>query len=130
MASKFSEQTARENRRPLMILYIAGPMTGYPDFNYPAFHDAERRLRAAGFEVLNPADRPEPKPDPSWEDWLRGAITIMLRADGVAFLGGAGGSRGARLEVRLARDLAMPVRSVRGWLTQARNDAYMERIRS
>lgn len=28
--------------------YIAGPMSNCPDYNYPAFHAAAARLRAAG----------------------------------------------------------------------------------
>ena len=38
-----------------MIVYIAGPMTGLPDLNYPAFNAAEEALTAAGHAVLNPA---------------------------------------------------------------------------
>jgi hypothetical protein len=37
-------------------LYLAGPMTGIEDFNYPAFNAMAERLRAAGYEVKNPAD--------------------------------------------------------------------------
>jgi hypothetical protein len=36
-------------------VYIAGPMSGYPEFNFPAFFAAENRLRAEGYEVFNPA---------------------------------------------------------------------------
>ena len=38
-------------------IYIAGPMTGYPEFNFPAFFEAEDKLRAEGWEVDNPADK-------------------------------------------------------------------------
>ena len=38
-----------------MEIYIAGPMTGYPEFNFPAFFAAQRRLEAAGWLVHNPA---------------------------------------------------------------------------
>lgn len=35
--------------------YIAGPMRGIPEYNYPAFMDAERRLIIYGWKVYNPA---------------------------------------------------------------------------
>lgn len=38
-------------------IYIAGPMSGYPEFNFPAFYAAEDRLRADGWTVFNPADK-------------------------------------------------------------------------
>ncbi len=37
------------------IAYVSGPMTGYYDHNRAAFYRAERRLRAAGWHVYNPA---------------------------------------------------------------------------
>ena len=36
-------------------IYIAGPMSGYPNFNFEAFDRVETALIAAGFEVVNPA---------------------------------------------------------------------------
>lgn len=36
-------------------IYIAGPMSGYPEFNFPAFFAAEDTLRHEGFIVFNPA---------------------------------------------------------------------------
>lgn len=36
-------------------IYIAGPMTGYPEFNFPAFFQAETRLKKYGWNVFNPA---------------------------------------------------------------------------
>lgn len=38
-------------------IYIAGPMTGYPEFNFPAFHAAAAKLRAEGWIVFNPAEK-------------------------------------------------------------------------
>jgi hypothetical protein len=38
-------------------VYLAGPMRGRPNFNFPAFHAAAAKLREEGYEVFNPAER-------------------------------------------------------------------------
>lgn len=40
-----------------MKVYVAGPMRGYPEFNFPAFNAVSKRLRADGHDVFNPAER-------------------------------------------------------------------------
>jgi hypothetical protein len=40
-------------------VYLAGPMRGIRDFNFPAFHAAAAALRAAGYVVFNPAEYDE-----------------------------------------------------------------------
>lgn len=40
-----------------MKIYLAGPMRGYKDFNFPAFFDAEVNLKLLGYTVFNPARR-------------------------------------------------------------------------
>lgn len=36
-------------------VYIAGPMSGYPEFNFPAFFRAQKNFEDHGWKVWNPA---------------------------------------------------------------------------
>lgn len=38
-------------------IYLAGPMRGYAQFNFPKFNEVAAKLRAAGHTVFNPAER-------------------------------------------------------------------------
>jgi len=38
-------------------VYLAGPMRGIPDFNFPAFFRAAHNLELRGYTVFNPAKR-------------------------------------------------------------------------
>ena len=87
-------------------IYLAGPMTGYQDFNYPAFNAEAARLRALGFEVENPAETPD---QPSWEAYMRIALRQMLTCDTVALLPGWINSRGANLERNVAQKVGLTI---------------------
>lgn len=97
------------------ILYLAGPMTGLPDFNYPAFNAMAQKMRSAGFYVVNPAENGLPA-DAPWASHMRRDLHALLDCQGIATLPGHEASRGANLEVHLARELGMPVRSADEWL--------------
>lgn len=81
-------------------------MTGYPDFNRPAFYAAAAYLRMQGYEVASPAELEGDDRDP-WETWMRKALTLMLTCDAVAFLPGWRTSRDAWLEHHVATALGM-----------------------
>lgn len=89
-------------------IYIAGPMTGLPDFNYPAFHAEAQRLRALGFHVENPAEN-APPPCGTWHGYMRIAIPQLLSCEAICLLPGWPQSRGARIEHGLAIELGMSV---------------------
>jgi len=87
-----------------MRVYLAGPMTGLPDYNYPAFRAAAKRLRAAGYTVANPADNPKPVCD-TWLGYMRMGIKQLVQCDAIVLLPGWRNSRGASIEFELARGL-------------------------
>lgn len=95
-------------------LYVAGPMSGLPEWNFPAFFAAQEILERRGFRVLNPARHPAVEGE-SWESCLRRDLPDVLRADGLALLDGWWASRGARLEVQVASTLLVPCLPVNEW---------------
>lgn len=100
-----------------MKLYVCGPMTGLPEFNYPAFRTAAERLTAAGYPVESPAG--ELVDGWGWSDYMRRALGLLVQCQGVAVLAGWQTSRGARIEAKLAQDLGMVVAPVDEWLRRA-----------
>ena len=102
-----------------MKVYIAGPMTGLPEFNYPAFFAAADRLQAVGIEPINPARIDGREGCKTWLDYMRASLLDIAACDGIAVLPGWGDSRGAALEVHIARSLDLPVRPVEAWLEDA-----------
>ena len=102
--------------RDISRLYVAGPMTGYTESNYPAFMDASRKLRDAEFRVWNPAERVDSKTARHYVDLLRDDLKGLLECDGLAVLPGWEFSIGARNEVMVAGVLRMPVKTVAEWL--------------
>lgn len=91
-----------------MKIYIAGPMTGIKDFNYPAFNAEAARLRALGHEVLNPAENPAP-PCGSWAGYMRLALRQLIECECVVLLPGWIESKGAMIERNLAQALGMAI---------------------
>ena len=47
-------------------VYLSSPMTGLPELNFPAFRVEAARLRALGFEVVNPTGL-NPEPNTGWQ---------------------------------------------------------------
>jgi hypothetical protein len=88
-------------------IYLAGPMSGLTDFNYPAFNEAAASLRALGFDVENPAENAAPTCG-SWAGYMRLSIVQMLACDCVVFLPGWEDSKGAQIEMSLAKEISMP----------------------
>lgn len=89
-------------------IYVAGTMTGLPHFNYRAFNSAAEQLRAAGWQVKNPAES-QPPACGTWAGWMRLALRLLTRCDFIYLLPGWKASRGARLEFHVACMLGLSV---------------------
>lgn len=117
-------------KRKGMTVYIAGPMTGIPQYNFPAFDKMAARLRDGGHTVVNPAELDDPKhraiamasPDgaeqtadlfdgSTWGDFL--ARDVKLIADtgieAIVCLTGWEKSKGAKLETFVGHLKRIPI---------------------
>lgn len=112
-----------------MKIYLAGPMRGIPNFNFPAFDFAAAKLRSYGHEVFSPAERDRKVHGYALEDnatgdeaqatasvgfSLREALDadthhICMTADAIAMLPGWEKSSGANAEYALAMALGHTV---------------------
>jgi hypothetical protein len=89
-------------------VYIAGPMTGIQDLNYPEFNQVAHALRDLGYHVENPAENTPPACG-SWEGYMRLAVAQLVTCDEIHMLRGWKQSRGALVEHQLAVDLGLLV---------------------
>jgi hypothetical protein len=76
-------------------LYLAGPMTGFEDFNFPAFDKMAADLRARGYTVENPADHGLVA-DAEWADYMAYDLTRLGLCGMIALLPGWLGKLGRR----------------------------------
>lgn len=101
-----------------MRVYVSGPMTGLPGLNFAAFHEAAAKLRAAGYDVVNPAEL-NPDMTTPWAQCMRADIKALCDCDAVALLPGWEGSKGAHLEIHVAHRLELRVATVESLLEAA-----------
>lgn len=101
-----------------MKIYVAGPMTGIEDLNFPAFNQAASMLRNLGHEVINPA---EVNPDHAmpWAQCMRRDIAELVKCDAICLLPGWEKSKGATLEHHIAARLELLVAVYDDWLLKA-----------
>lgn len=114
LESVWHDPTNQGDKTSVRTLYVAGPMTGYVENNYPAFNVAAHELRSVGFEVVNPAEFGSDQPT-SYTELLKRDLHALLECDGVATIDKWWESVGARNEVQVAGLLKMPVRSIAEW---------------
>ncbi|MFW0766734.1 DUF4406 domain-containing protein [Trabulsiella odontotermitis] len=87
-------------------VYIAGPMTGIPDFNRPAFHRMAANITEQGDVALNPAVLPDGL---SQAEYMDICCAMVRCADTIYMLKDWDTSSGARAELSLAIKLGHKV---------------------
>lgn len=99
-------------------IYLAGPMTGHEDFNFPAFHEKARELREKGYTVFNPAEADlerwstleEIKAKATYRECLRvDLLWILDHAEVIYLLPGWEKSKGVAAELSLANALGLEI---------------------
>ena len=105
-------------RAGVLRLYVAGPMTGLPGFNYAAFHKAAKDLNARGHETINPARSEGREGCTHWIDFMRAALRDVANCDAICLLPGWHDSRGAALEAHIGQSLGLPVLTLNEWLKE------------
>ena len=110
-----------------MKLYIAGPMRGIPEFNFPAFLVAAQRLEKMGHTCFNPAQRDIDEHGEQVYKGLKGDLReiahlgfdlrtsfsfdmgfICREAEGIVLLDGWENSSGAKAELAVCIALGIP----------------------
>ena len=90
----------------VLKIYIAGPMTGYPDYNRAAFNAKASELMAEGHIVLNPAVLPGGL---CQSEYMEICLAMVRSADAIYLLNRWEESIGARAEHALAEKLGLTV---------------------
>jgi nucleoside 2-deoxyribosyltransferase len=93
----------------MLKVYIAGPMTGYEEFNFPAFYAAAQAWTDAGWEAVNPAEATDGDTTLDYRWYLRQDIKLLVDCDAIAMLEGYEASKGAMLELNIAQALGLRV---------------------
>lgn len=91
-----------------MTTYVAGPMTGIPEHNYPVFTAAVEALRADGVEVVSPHEIDDGGIQQPWSWYMRKCLVLLAGCDEIVMLPGWEESRGACIEHTIAEILELP----------------------
>ena len=99
-----------------MAYYLAGPMRGLPNSNFPAFDEAREHLRSFGFDVLCPVEDASQRfsagiaaDDTNYHAQMWHCFEMVQRSEGVIVLPGWARSVGAKAEVLVAVNTGKPV---------------------
>lgn len=88
-----------------MKVYIAGPMTGYENYNREAFLRAAKKLESIGLEPVHTASLPDGL---DYEVYLEKSLAAMVECKAICLLPGWEFSKGALMEYGYAKYRELP----------------------
>ncbi len=91
-----------------MRIYLAGPMSGLPDYNFPEFNRWAALLRDQGYEVVNPAEMDGGDTSRPREYYMRRDLPHLFAVNAIYLLPGWRMSRGVHTELTVARAIGLP----------------------
>lgn len=96
----------------MTLYYLAGPMTGLPEYNFAEFDRVVAELRDNGFEVLSSheidhGETPETRGSKPHGDYVREDLKHLLVCDAIILLPGWELSRGCQVEVKVAQAIGI-----------------------
>jgi len=94
--------------RKKKTIYLAGPMSGFVDYNYAAFEKSAAELEDMGWAVHNPATSYNGSTRLPYHLYMTTAINLLLLADAIALMDGWQDSKGATMEALVAQRLDLP----------------------
>lgn len=102
-----SVNTILQTKMPMV--YISGKITGVENLNAERFERAEHLMLSKGYRPINPLKLPHVMGHATrkWSDYMREDIKAMMDCSAVAVLGDWIDSKGAMLEVNIAREIGI-----------------------
>jgi hypothetical protein len=86
-------------------VYVAGPMRGKVDHNYPTFHAVTENLRRQGFIVKNPAENFDGDQSHELSEYMELDLQMVMDTEGIVLLPGWRDSELGRIEAAMAKAL-------------------------
>ncbi len=95
-----------------MRVYLAGPMKGVKELNYPRFFEVAETLRSM-CDVVNPATHP----GPTYDDFIEQGLWSLDECDVMVLLENWEDSYGTSLELKRAAELGISVYTLEEFIT-------------
>jgi hypothetical protein len=96
-----------------LTFYLAGPMSGYPGYNFDEFDRWAEILRRGGLKIASPheidhGETPETRGSLPYQTYIDAGMKLLESCGGIILIAGWPQSSGACAELSRAIDLGMP----------------------